>query len=189
MIETLLGVDRAIFMFINVTLANPVTDFVMPIITDDWALRILYALTLIGLAIKGDRRVRLLLLFSLLALLISDQLSSAVLKPLVGRHRPCQQFALESFHLLVNCGAGLSMPSSHAANAFAQATLFGAFYREFRWPLLVVAFLIAISRIFVGVHFPADVIAGSLIGVAVGLGVFAAYRKTERRLFSHAVSN
>ena len=122
MLETLNAIDTSIFLFLNSTLANPITDFVMPIITSDMLLRIAYAITVALLLWKGNTRLRWLVLFSAIALLLSDQTSSKLIKPMFERIRPCH--VLEDMNLLVNCGAGYSMPSSHGANAFAQAALF-----------------------------------------------------------------
>lgn len=167
MLESLIGLDRAIFYFINVSLANPVTDFLMPIVTSDNALRALYAVAVILLLWKGDSRVRWLVVFSGIALLLADQTSAGLLKPLINRPRPCHELA--NVHLLVGCGGGKSMPSAHAANSLAQAVLFGMYFRKARIGLLVVALLISISRVFVGVHYPGDVTVGALLGVLIGL--------------------
>jgi undecaprenyl-diphosphatase len=167
MLEFLINLDRALFYFINVSLSNPVTDFVMPIITADDYLRVMYGIAVVLLLWKGNSKVRWLVLFSGIAMLITDQAAAGLFKPLIARPRPCH--VLENIHLLVGCGGGKSMPSAHAANSFAQAVLFGMYFLRFRIALLLVAALIAISRVFVGVHYPGDVIAGALIGSVVGL--------------------
>jgi undecaprenyl-diphosphatase len=115
-------------------------------------------------------------LFSGIALALTDQLSSNFLKHAIERIRPCH--VLDGVNLLVGCGGGYAMPSSHAANAFGQAALFGFFYRRVRWPLTAVAFLVAISRVLVGVHYPFDVLAGAALGGIIGIAVASAYRKT-----------
>jgi undecaprenyl-diphosphatase len=75
------------------------------------------------------------------------------------------------------------MPSSHAANAFGQAVLFSVTYRRWAWPLLVFAALVALSRVFVGVHYPFDILVGSIIGAVVGyIGAWLARKFLERRL-------
>lgn len=187
MLDALLTLDREIFLFINVTLANPVTNSLMPVITSDMLLRFVYGLTVLVLLIRGNNAVRIVVVASVLTLVITDQVSSALLKPLIGRARPCHNGEIETINLLVRCGAGMSMPSSHAANAFGQALLFGSLYRRLRWPFLIFAFLIAISRVFVGVHYLSDIIAGGLLGAVAGTAVFMLYRKVEKRWFSHAV--
>ncbi len=175
MLETLTALDQAVFLFLNVTLANPVTDVVMPIVTSDILLRCVYLVALVGIIWKGDARLRWLILFSLLALLAADQISSSLLKPMIGRIRPCH--TLDGINLLVRCGGGKSMPSSHAANAFTQAVLFSLLYPKTRVYLLSFAGIVAISRVYVGVHYPGDVLAGSLLGATIGLTIAIVYRK------------
>jgi undecaprenyl-diphosphatase len=183
MLDTLNNIDTAVFLFFNVTLANPVTNYVMPIVTSDSLLRALFGLAIVLMVWKGDARIRWLAAFSLLALLLSDQLSAGFLKPLIGRPRPCQ--ILQNINLLVGCGGGKSMPSSHATNAFAQAVLFSCVHRPLAKYLLTGATIIAVSRVFVGVHYPGDILAGALLGAMIGVAVayafdlFARWRKLE----------
>jgi len=169
MFEWLGGIDRELFYFFNVTLANPVTDLIMPFLTSNNVLRTLYALALILMFWKGDRKLCWLALFSGLVVLISDQLVSSVLKEIIDRPRPCHSGQLTDIRLLVPCGAGKSMPSAHAANAFGLAVFFSWYYRRLLWYLLVFAALVALSRVCVGVHYPGDIAAGGLIGGSVGL--------------------
>ena len=108
--------------------------------------------------IKGGKRGRTAALLVVLVIVCSDQLSSFVIKPLVNRPRPCHTVegvpVVENVHLLVGCGGGKSFPSSHAVNNFAVATLFAFFYKRARVWLFLWAFLVAFSRVAVGVHFP-----------------------------------
>jgi undecaprenyl-diphosphatase len=180
MLEQLAAIDQAVFLFINTTLANPVTDFLMPVVTSDNLLRVLYGLSMALVLWRGDARLRWLVLFSALTLAATDQLSAALLKPLIERTRPCH--VLESINLLVNCGGGYSMPSSHAANAMGQAFLFTLTIPRLKYHLYVIASIIAISRVFVGVHYPGDVIVGAAIGALCGWVFVIAFRQYERRL-------
>jgi len=166
MIEWLNQIDTSLFQFLNAGMANPVFDALMPIVTSDMYLRIAYGLAMVALLTRGDARVRWLVLFSAVALTLTDQTSSSLLKPLIARARPCQ--VMESMNLLVNCGSGYAMPSSHAANAFGQAVLFSIAFRKVAPYLIAFAGLVAISRIFVGVHYPGDVLVGSLLGISIG---------------------
>ena len=147
----------------------------------------MYGLAVILILWKGDRRLRWLVLVSIVALAVCDQLASGLLKPLIERTRPCQGDLLMSINLLVDCGAGKSMPSAHAANSFGQAVLFGFFFKKARWPLGILASLIAVSRVLVGVHFPADIIAGALLGGLVGLSLAWIYLVLEKRYQGHAL--
>lgn len=187
MFEWLLQLDRTLFLFINSTIANPVTDAIMPLITSDDLLRVLYGLALALCLWKGDARLRWLVLFSGITLLLTDQLAGNFLKDAIGRLRPCHpDSAMPSLHLLVGCGGGKSMPSAHAANSFGQAILFGLAYRHIRTYILTFAGLIAVSRVFVGVHYPGDILVGAAIGALLGWLVLLGYRlfmdKTQSRL-------
>ncbi|MEZ5360524.1 MAG: phosphatase PAP2 family protein [Candidatus Zixiibacteriota bacterium] len=165
MLDWLLQIDTDLFFFINQTLANPVTDFIMPIITNENFLRIFYGTLILSLLIFGKKRFIWIIVFSIIVVALSDQISSSFLKPLIGRLRPCKELAV---HLLVNCGAGKSFPSSHAANLFGQAVFFGLLFRKIRWYFILFAFLVAISRIFVGVHYPLDMLGGIVVGSMCG---------------------
>ncbi len=169
MIQEFLQIDKALFYFFNVKIANPVFDVLMPFITKDINLRVLFALIWIGLLIAGGKRGRIVAILLIPAIVISDQLSSHIIKPLVGRIRPCHE--LEGVRLLVGCGSGLSFPSSHAVNSVTVATLVSKFYKKYSAYLFIFAFLVSFSRVYVGVHYPADVIAGMIIGAIVGFGV------------------
>jgi undecaprenyl-diphosphatase len=159
------GVDRSVFAFINQSLANPVTDFIMPLVTLDLHLKIFYGAVLLILLWRGDNRLRLSIILSLIVVLLTDQLSAAWLKSVFVRPRPCHDMEV---HLLVNCGSGFSLPSSHAANLFGQAF----FYRVVApksWIYLVpLAVVVALSRVFVGVHYPFDILVGAALGIIIG---------------------
>ena len=178
MLEYLTGIDRALFLFINVYLANPVTDVIMPVVTSDMLLRVMYGAGVAILLWRGDRRLRWLVLFSAMALLLTDQLSSNLLKELIARPRPCHE--LSQYYLLVDCGAGFSLPSTHAANVFGQAALFSYHVRAARRYLILFASLVALSRIFVGVHYPLDVLAGGMLGFFVGSAAAVTFKRFER---------
>jgi len=161
--ELILELDTALFLLINKSLANPITDALMPIITN---LKYWLPIYFIGFGyaiLKDKKQGIILLLMSLFITLLADQVSATFIKEWVGRLRPCK--VLEDINLLVNCGSGKSFPSSHATNNFAVATIVSFFYKKQKIYFFLIAFLVAISRVFVGVHYPIDIIAGALIGV------------------------
>jgi len=170
--------DSATFVFLNQDIANPVTDWLMPIITNGIILRVGLILSLSLALWKSGPEIKWIVAFIGVALLISDQLVSSVLKPLISRPRPCHDnSALEFARLLVSCGTGWSLPSAHSANAFAVAGVsFFAVRKSWRY-LLPLATLIALSRVFVGVHYPADIFLGAIIGGLCGVSAGLLYLK------------
>ncbi len=167
MLEWLIQIDTQLMYFFNVSLANPVFDFIMPIITHEWFVRsFLLSLALIAL-IFGGKYGRVTFVLLILAVIFTDQISSQLIKPAVGRLRPCKVH--EWVHLLVNCSSGKSFPSSHAANSFGQAAIWVWRYPKYKWFFIVAAILISYSRIACGVHYPFDVIVGAAVGTSCAI--------------------
>jgi undecaprenyl-diphosphatase len=90
-----------------------------------------------------------------------------VIKEVVDRVRPA--LADPAMTALVTTPPSPSFPSGHTATAFAAATAVGAFHPRLRWPLLAVAGLVGLSRVYLGVHYGLDVVAGAVLGAAIGL--------------------
>lgn len=167
MLDFIIGLDVHLFIFFNQTIENPVLDLVMPFITQKE--HFLYPLiaVCIGVIILLRRRGIIILLWGAVLITLADQLSSSVIKPLVGRVRPCHE--LDVVRLLVNCGSGKSFPSSHAVNMFAAATFFGEKFLHRRREFYLVASFVALSRVYCGVHYPFDVLSGAAIGISLGI--------------------
>ncbi len=174
MLDWLISIDTALFVFLNSDLANPAFDVVMPIATNQWFLRGVFALILLWLLIFGKKQGRITALGCILVVALADQLSSGLIKPLVERIRPCH--VIEPVHLLVDCSQGLSFPSSHAANSVSLAVYLSFKYPRALWFLVAFAAIVSYSRIAVGVHYPLDVITGALVGALCGTVVLTAHR-------------
>lgn len=172
-------IDEKFFYFINVTCANPVTDKAMPFITDSNHWIIFYATMWLYMIIKGGRKGLVAGLLIIVCIVISDQLSSQVLKSLFQRVRPCN--TLPGVHLLVNCTDSFSFPSSHAVNNFAGAYLFTYFYKELKYFLYIGASIVALSRVFCGVHYPFDILGGMAIGLTIGMLVIYLWKLLDKK--------
>ena len=180
MLEVLSELDTTLFTLINGTLGNRVFDLLMPVLTDqkNWYVPIL--MLWLGLMIWGGRKGRITALLVIPLLVMTDQASSHLLKPLIGRVRPCN--VLGGVHLYRNGGwvltpetatilfkRSLSFPSSHATNLFGAATLLSYAYRKWTPVCLLLAVSIGYSRVYVGVHYPSDVLGGALLGTGCAL--------------------
>lgn len=162
-LDVLTKCDIAIFYLVNNGTHNRLFDVVMPFLTDIDNWRIPLALIWVGLLVFGGKKGRIVALLAAVCLVLTDQLSSSYLKPYFSRTRPCN--VLENVRLLVNCTKAYSFPSSHATNIFAQATLFSYTYRKMAPAFVITALIVGYSRIYVGVHFPFDVLFGAVLGI------------------------
>lgn len=138
-------------------------------------------IALMVLAVRSVwRRRPSLILAALLTFGVSDLVASRLLKPWVDRDRPCHVRA----DLLTpdGCGTGRSFPSGHATNAFSVAAASAVLWPASLWALGPLAFLVAGSRVVLGVHFPTDVAAGALLGACIGVAVGLGARRWEREV-------
>lgn len=168
------AIDTAVFLFLNKTVANPIFDFLMPIVTesDNWTIPL--ALIVLALLIFGGKKGRIAVILVVFIVTLSDQLSSHVFKPWIGRIRPC--FVVEGVRQLIRQSKSFSFPSSHASNMTAVATLFSVKYPKYRWIYIGIAVLVGYSRIYVGVHYPFDVLAGGVLGVLCAIAILQGER-------------
>lgn len=180
--EPLIEFDRWLFYLINGAGANGFFDAVMPFLTDFSNFEIPLAIAWVMLMVFGGRRGRVTALVLAVTLLMTDQMSSHVIKPLVQRERPCVE--LSDVRALMGLKTSFSFPSSHAANIFGAATVLSLGYRRLTIPFMVIATAVAYSRVYVGVHYPLDVIAGAALGVGFGAGASVLARRSLRRLSS-----
>jgi undecaprenyl-diphosphatase len=118
---------------------------------------------------KGGMKGRLLVAAILINVAVTDQLSSHVIKRLVERPRPCQ--TLSDVRSPDGCGPASSFPSSHATNIGGVMTLVSLAYPAWTPLAAVTALLVGLSRVYLGVHYPSDVLAGFLIGFLCALAV------------------
>jgi undecaprenyl-diphosphatase len=173
--------DQHLFLFLN-SLNTPFLDQVMWIISAKITWVPVYLAILIYLGIKNKNRLYIIILMVIVAITLSDQMS-VVLKNLTQRPRPCHEEALYGMVHIVRgyCGGLYSFVSSHASNSFTVA-FFSLFFIRRRWfstGMIIWALVIGYSRVYLGVHYPGDIICGSILGALIGSGVFRLYKWIE----------
>ncbi|WP_372974349.1 phosphatase PAP2 family protein [Muriicola sp.] len=180
MLEDLIHIDREVFLFLN-NLGTPSWDGFWLFITGKWSSLPLYIVLLIlSGRMLGWKRTLLLLVAVALLITVCDQLSN-FFKLGVGRLRPCYDPELNGLFRLVksSCGGKYGYFSAHAANTFAVAAFFSHLFRSklkwLPWLLVLWAGVVSYSRIYIGVHFPLDVITGAFVGTFMGWLFFRLY--------------
>jgi len=173
MLEQLIQWDIQLFYIINNDWNNSVFNAILPFLRNKllWIPLYLFLFTFILYNLRN--KAIFILLFAGLTIFAADFTSSKLIKPQVERLRPCNNKVMKStVILLVHCGHGYSFTSSHATNHFAIAVfLVLVLSWKLSWLLLFWAGIVSFSQIYVGVHYPLDVLGGAILGVLIG-GIF-----------------
>jgi undecaprenyl-diphosphatase len=187
MFEQLKKLDKEILLFIN-SYHNSFFDSVMWFASDKTSWVPLYIFLCILLIWKYKQLAWLMVLLIIPLIVASDMFTSEILKPLTGRLRPSHHPGLENLlHYVNNYRGGLySFPSSHAANTFALITYLCLITaKKIQWlPYLLIPFavLVSYSRMYLGVHYPSDVLVGTIIGVLLGWIFYKIYFRLSNSL-------
>lgn len=186
MLEILQQLDQQTLLFLN-GLHNSYWDSFMWLFTGKWIWIPMYA-TILYVLLKNFNLYMAIFTIVAIALTITyaDQVCATVIRPLVERMRPSNpNNPLSEFIHIVNDkrGGRYGFPSCHAANSFALAFFVMLFFKQ-RWLTLFIllwATLNSYSRIYLGVHYPGDLIAGMLVGLSGALLIYYFYRYALRR--------
>lgn len=189
MLESILHVDQMFFEFVNQSLSNPIFDLLLVPARNKLTWIPLYVFLVFLLARKYKWSALIYVLMAVVTIFISDTLSSKVIKKSVERPRPCHQ--MEKYpetQLRVHCGSGYSFTSSHATNHYAIAFFFLGIplFNKMNWRVffIVWAGIICLAQVYVGVHYPIDVISGGLLGAIIGK---LTAHFTQRRLMKQQI--
>ena len=176
------ALDTSLFYFVNRTLSNPFFDWLMPILSNNVFFFPLLFLFGAGLLWKGRVRMRLCVLMLAVILPLGDNFVINTVKHVVARPRPyaalpearlfghvgagyiAPEASANGMEMSANQRSGTSMPSSHASSWFAATMIFFIYYRRSVWLLLPLALAVSYSRVYNGVHYPSDVLAGAILG-------------------------
>jgi undecaprenyl-diphosphatase len=171
----MMGLDQSILYFFNHTIATDWLDPVMIALTNVKTWAPVYILSaVLALYYQRMRGVRLIV-STLLLVAVANGVTNLAIKPAVARERPCAEVSpghrtVEDIRLPDGQRFGYSFPSSHALNNFAGVVFFILAFPRKKWLywLFVPATLICITRLYLGVHYPADVLGGMLLGAVFG---------------------
>jgi len=180
--------DQQLFLFLN-SCNSPFWDKVMHMVSGIAIWIPLYLAILIYLGFRYKRKFIIILLFIILAAALADHISVHLFKNVFHRLRPCHEPSLEGLIHLVNghCGGKYGFVSSHATNSFNVAIISLLFIKR-RWftiSIILWALTVGYSRIYLGVHYPGDVICGSILGALIGWGIYELYTLTDKKILQH----
>jgi len=190
--ESLQSFDQTLFVYINRVATHPILDTLMPFFRESTFWIPLYLFLIVFVFVNFGKNGWVWLLFAFITVLLTDQFSSSIVKNWVMRPRPCNDpvFSSQVRLLLDHCSGGYSFTSSHATNHFGLATFLcitlGRFLGSWKYLLFIWAALICYAQVYVGVHYPLDVVFGALLGFLIGQFVCWAYQKSDPLIVSHA---
>lgn len=172
--EWLRYADTQLFLKINTEWTNPLLDSIYPWYREANAWVPLYLFLIVFAIMNFKEKALPWILFAVLTATLTDQLSSSFIKNLVERPRPCREELLMGQVRLIlnNCSGGYSFPSSHATNHFGFAMFLlltlRPIMKKWGYVFFIWAATIAYGQVYVGVHYPLDVLAGTLLGCLIG---------------------
>lgn len=174
MLDTLIQLDGNILLWIQDNIRNDFLTPIMRFITGLGNAGIIWiAIALFCLYFKKTRNVGMLVILSLIGSLV---INNIIIKNLVARIRPYE--VIEGLEILIQKPVEFSFPSGHAASSFAAGViLFLSCPKKYGVPALILAFLIGISRLYVGVHYPTDVLGGMITGTLIAICIWKVYQK------------
>ncbi len=186
MLDKILSLDQKLFVYLN-SLGSETYDGFWLLITKQiyWTPLFLFLLYLIFKKL-GTKKTLYLVLFVAILLVFTDQFAN-LFKNGVQRLRPCNNPEINSFIRIVQFRSSFSFFSGHATSSMAVATfLYLIFKKDFKyfWLLFLWPLIFAYSRIYLGLHYPLDIISGYFFGAILGFLMFKLYQTEQKRNFS-----
>ena len=175
--------DKDLLLFLN-GMHSSLWDYSMTLFTLTPTWLIFYA-TILTIIIKKHGKKSLFIFIAIALMILCADQFAGILKHTVQRLRPSNDPAFSQLvHVFFKKGGQFGFVSAHAANTFAIATFTSLLFRSHKYAMFIFpwAFIIAYSRIYLGVHYPGDVIFGAILGISVGIGIYKLLNYTESRL-------
>ena len=192
MLEVLNHLDKSFFLFLNGINSQSTDAFMFIISQKAWVWLPLHLLSLYLLFKSKGKNIWLPLLAIIIIIVFSDQIASSIIKPLVQRLRPTHDSSIASLVHIVNGykGGRYGFVSSHAANSISIAIFLTLVIRKKWFTYLIVgwALLVSYTRIYLGVHYPGDILGGFVVGALVSLVVYYLYRWFEKKYLNELSS-
>lgn len=169
--EALQNIDYAVFQYINQTIQHPFLDIVLTFLrtAPNWIPLYIFLAVYLLYTYKLDAIQYVF--YIIIAFALADFISHGILKPWIHRLRPCHSLTLHARLVLGHCGGKWSFPSTHASNHMAIAlsiVLSGIFKKKWiNYIWIFWALAIGFAQIYVGVHYPSDIIAGYVLGILI----------------------
>lgn len=183
MIDFLLEIDKKWFLFLN-GIHSPFWDTIMWYVSETKTWIPLYAVILFFIFRQLKWKGFITLFFIVLLITLSDQISVRFFKNVFERLRPCHNQEIANFVHIVNnkCGGQFGFVSSHASNTFSLAMFTSLLFKNkpFSISIFLWAVVVSYSRIYLGVHFPFDILGGAILGIIIGLLVYKSYQLTTK---------
>jgi len=178
MLESLIELDQELFLWLNGLHADWL-DPIMLFITKRNPWIPLYALILFFVIRKLKWQSWSIMIAFALLITLADQAASGFFKPFFERLRPCHEPGIQDMvHMVKGCGGQYGFASSHASNTFALAFFLWFVYRnKYAKMMIGWAVVVSYSRIYVGVHYPGDIIMGAILGVLAAIVTYQLYKR------------
>jgi len=167
MFDALVNLDVALIKWVNIGWSNPILDSIFAFLSGNVLFVPALILLFLGLWIKGGAKGRVFVILLAIGFVLSENGIVAFLKDSVARERPF--WAIPDVIARVGKTNSYSMPSAHAASMFLVATVASLFYSKWKIPAFILAFLVGLSRIYNGAHYPSDVFVGACVGMFCGV--------------------
>ncbi len=185
MLEYLIKIDKELFAFLN-GIHSAFFDVIMKFFSGKLEWIPLYVLILTWIIYKFRWKSVLVIIAIALLITLSDQIAVQI-KLAVERLRPCKEPDIRLWVHLVDdrCGGMFGFVSNHAANSFAMAVFTSLLFknRYYSWFIIIWATVVSYSRIYLGVHYPGDVLCGAFLGIILACVIYKIYRYAEIRIY------